>query len=561
MAKEISYYTKSAVKINGTYIEELIEGYSTLSSEGRDTIDRQIELYESKKTDGETVEYTRYLSRTITVAFLIEGGNLHSKMEQLMTILSAKEAEFIFNDEADKFYKGVAIPPEEMEHGIGWMKGEYQIVCADPFKYNVAEFGPVILKPMYDVDSLEEFSLAKTYYAGDMCKRKSGVEYVAYVCNTDGTIGAWDASKWDTAARAAFTVNYHGSYKTFPRFEVDFATDESSTGEVDYDADCGFVQFAKAVGDDYKRIQFGDDEEVQWRPTGGFNVSFLKNTLGSFTNSSSGTYHGWVDDATAAASDKGIVPRYGSNNTTYHGARITRNAAAARDFTFSWSQLTYLLDDKQTFGFMALCLDSNNNIVTGVKMYKGNTTSKKGTIAFYKDGEIAMTRGCDFDYHGMFGYDYGTTKNISKKTASSTSGKPRAAVNTIKRKDNVISIKLADKTSPVMLYPDQETPIAKVCFSLAKYKNKANPAENNIRWCSFEGSSESNTFASGDVLEVDCGSADVLLNGVQDLSLGDVGNQWDDLYLDVGENVIYAAYSEWCQLPPTFKLYYRERWL
>jgi len=545
--RERQYLTNEAVKIDGTYIEDVIEGYKTLSAIGRKSLKRDVETTSISGVDGDYINNMRYPARTIKVEFLIEGGDLNAKTEKLLQILSTKKATFVFNDEYDKYINGTPITPESFEKGRGWVHGEYEIFCGDPFKYSINESGPITVTTAYDVAGLEEYDSTHTYDIGDMVKHRDGNDWKAYECNTEGTTGTWDYSKWDVVSGAAFVVNYDGGYKTFPRFEVDFATDESG-GTVGHDADCGFVQFAKMKDENTYRLQFGDDEEEQLIPVQVFNTNFTKSTLGSFSNSASGTYHGWKDDANASTSTSGIKPKYGSQ-TGYHGNYLTANAAAIEDFTFKWKQCTYVSAKAQKFGFMAVCLDASGNIVAGVRYYKSGTGNTKGYVQTILDGAYGNKKTVDFKRSGKFGY------------TKSSGGSVRGSENYIKRAGNKITIKLACHTTAITLYPTNVTAIAKVGFFLCGYGTAKRPARNYIRSAYFMGDSEENTFGSGDILDVDCNSAQVQLNKMDDPSLGDVGNDWSNFALDVGQNIIFVAYSDWCQMPPTFKLYYRKRWL
>ena len=209
MAKEIARYNNSAVKIDGMYIEELIEGYATLSSKGRDSMERQFETITVAASDGETPKYNRYPARTIKVEFLIRGGDLNQKMEHLMNILSADQSDFIFNDEPDKFFTGMAIAPNETETGVGWVHGNYTIYCAYPFKRSV------------DVKVAE----------------------VPYIINDHD---------------AEFRIQYEGTYPAKPILRAEFAGAKVG-GDYSEDGDCGYVAFIDESGN---IIQLGNPEVV-----------------------------------------------------------------------------------------------------------------------------------------------------------------------------------------------------------------------------------------------------------------------------------------------------------
>lgn len=72
-----------------------------------------------------------------------------------------------------------------------------------------------------------------------------------------------------------------------------------------------------------------------------------------------------------------------------------------------------------------------------------------------------------------------------------------------------------------------------------------------------------NKFSANDVLEADCKSGDIRLNGISRPDLGALGNNWEEFCLTPGLNQIGVAYSDWVAdaYAPTFKVRYREVFL
>ena len=72
-----------------------------------------------------------------------------------------------------------------------------------------------------------------------------------------------------------------------------------------------------------------------------------------------------------------------------------------------------------------------------------------------------------------------------------------------------------------------------------------------------------NSFRSGDHVDIDCAKAEIIMNNMPADGIGDVGNDWEDLSLDVGSNIIYVQYSPWVVqgYEPTVTMTYRKRWL
>lgn len=195
-----------ALMINGEYIENLIPGYRTLNVSGREALSPEIETYETGIRDGSTLQNKRYPARIITVTYqLIAESNeaFREAYNQLGGILNVEEAELIFNDEPDKFFTGTpsaigAVPP-----GRNAVKGEFELFCADPFKYSV-------------------------------------VEYEA------------------TPIEGSFLIDYNGTYKSYPTLEAEFYNEDESVAEITGNGDCGYVAF---FNEEEKIIQLGNPEE------------------------------------------------------------------------------------------------------------------------------------------------------------------------------------------------------------------------------------------------------------------------------------------------------------
>jgi predicted phage tail component-like protein len=204
-----------ALMINGEYIENLIPGYRTLTVSGREALSPELATYETGIRDGSTLQNKRYPARIITVQYqLISESNeaFREAYNQLGSILNVEEAELIFNDEPDKFFTGTPSSIGTVPPGRNAVTGEFEIYCADPFKYSV-------------------------------------VEYEATPTLEDGTI----------------LIDYNGTYKSFPTLEADFFNEDeaSDDGEtvtsITGNGDCGFVAF---YNEEEKIIQLGDPDEA-----------------------------------------------------------------------------------------------------------------------------------------------------------------------------------------------------------------------------------------------------------------------------------------------------------
>lgn len=198
-----------ALQINGEYIENIIPGYRTLNVSGREALSKELTTFETGTSDGETVQNMRYPARVITVAFqLIAASNeaFRDAFNKLASILNTEDAELIFRDEPDKFFKGTPGAIGEIEPGLNSVIGTFELFCADPFKYSVIE---------HEVEP--EF--------------------------TENT----------------FLIDYNGTYKAYPTLEAEFFGEDESLSALLGLGDCGYVAF---FNEHEKIIQLGDPDEA-----------------------------------------------------------------------------------------------------------------------------------------------------------------------------------------------------------------------------------------------------------------------------------------------------------
>lgn len=129
-----------ALMINGIFIENLIEGYTTISTVGRELIKKEISSEVIGSTDGAFFDYSRIPDRIITVRFKLEASNsedFRNKFNKLNEVLNVEQAKLIFNDELDKYFVGTLQDIENVQDGRNVVSGSFTMYCADPYKYAV----------------------------------------------------------------------------------------------------------------------------------------------------------------------------------------------------------------------------------------------------------------------------------------------------------------------------------------------------------------------------------------------------------------------------------------
>lgn len=138
----ISLRYPQTMTINGTSIESIITGYTTLEVTGREPFDREITTAVIKTRDGEQYMRRRLTRRTLTVRFVLEADTPEQNMalyEWLNRLLNFEEAKIGFADEPDKYYIGTAAKAVMDYINASVSTGTITIICSDPFKYSLSE--------------------------------------------------------------------------------------------------------------------------------------------------------------------------------------------------------------------------------------------------------------------------------------------------------------------------------------------------------------------------------------------------------------------------------------
>lgn len=240
---------------DGFYLEDEIEGYTTIDVTGRESISREVETNTIGSRDGELYKNKRYEPRTITVSFVIEGADstdLLSKLDHLNYILDHDEMIVVFDDEPDKYYMGTPngspsisiATPGGSDFGVA--SGSFDITCHDPFKYSVQEF-------IYDfeIDDDPNYRWARVNYDGTY---ESHPTFETLFYTGDSVVDE------DPNSPTGYIENYE--------FDDEIASnyDGSENMVVGNDADCNYVAF---FDDDDHIMQFGnpdtsiDSEDVE----------------------------------------------------------------------------------------------------------------------------------------------------------------------------------------------------------------------------------------------------------------------------------------------------------
>lgn len=532
---------QEAVKINGQYIEDVLPGYYTITTSGREGLPAELSTYTVGVTDGETIKGGRYPVREITVEFALKGDsleNLRDKMENLANLLSLEEADFVFNDESDRYYTGRSLLQKEVNKYKNACTGTYIIYCAYPFKRSTN------LKTLSSTDA-------------------TGV----VVGNSSAT----------------FTFNYEGTRPAHPVLRATFASAKEG-GDYNEDGDCGYVAF---LDDEENIIQLGNPDVLD------YDVSTKNGTL---INSEFTALTGWTTSNVATGNISDQYWNKGAGQTLSYAkfsgtSSMTRTITGTVSFDVDIVQRLCVTANNQTGKFEYLA-KNGNDVIAGYRINKtGSGTT--ATVEYIVNGDVVGKDTLDVSqYNTNFGYckrdpvyvqqTYYTTetRTVVKKNKKGKKKKTKKKVQ-VKHTRTVQNGWKYTQSNLCSSFSRDDSSITSrgdvFIFDIANLPTRTYKCAdlNNITVTSIEMNASGNfntnavrsidviakagvpfaeipnVFTSGDIVEADCNSANVMLyrsgsaDGHLEPQYGALGNDWEDFEIKPGQNIIRAVWSDW----------------
>lgn len=565
-----------AVSINGQYIEDVLEGYRTLYTKGRESLGVELETYSVGTADGEKFKYKRYPARTLTVGFQLIGENpqdFRLKFNNLNNLLSLDEADFIFHDEEGMFFSGVPIMDAEAEAGQDSVKGEWKIYCSYPFKRSV---DPIKL------------TMADATVNGNI---------------------------------ATFTFDYNGARPARPVLRAKFAGAKSG-GTSSEDGDCGFVAF---VDQEENIIQLGNPEildldeyskaetlinkefvnTTDWQTSGGNTWQGSVTGSPSISNITDTYWSGGAGQTQSYAR-----PTYGSGSG-WHGAILWQRTTGAVNFTLQAVHRLCVSATNQTGDFECVARNSTTGkIVAGFVIEKtGNGTT--GTVKYIIDDTVVGTDNIDLSYYNThFGYCNRSNVYVTQTYKDPVTQKYKVKV--VVKKGKKKTTKYVTKSKTVWVtktrkvfkgYSYTQSNLnssvtkngSQISFKVGNLPQRNYTATDLVQTVAHDASiffgtngtamhtnavhsflfrreagvpfaEQPNVFTAGDIVEADCNDATVYIyrdgseGGALSPMYGALGNNWEDFLITSGTNVIQATWSDWVnsEYIPQLEIEYNE---
>lgn len=320
-----------AMRINGTYLEDLVPGYIHLGVNGRETLDMDIESVKLKRSDGERFVYKSKNAREITVHFCLfaeDMADFDLKFQRLKAALNVNEAQLIFDDAPHKYWVGT---PESLEveyRGTNASKGEIIIICHDPVQHGLVER----VVPFVD-------GVAEIYY--------SGTE--------------------ETRPRIHAVFPEDTGYISFTKDEKTLMFgDENDDGSIPTDPDANVEYVSSRDG----------------APTAGETWTYNDGVLPYVMNPTSAT--GTM--AVTATARNLYANSFGTDNNSWHGPCLTYHLVGSKsdcEFSVNYSLGARTNDQCGLVQFSLASADAN---VAAVSIFKGSKGSLNGGFDLYVKG-------------------------------------------------------------------------------------------------------------------------------------------------------------------------------
>ena len=155
--RNLPFIPTSAMSYDGYWLEELIEGYQTLTVEGREMYSLSFESQEMQV--GGVITNVKYPPRELTIKYKLEDRDpqaLQEKFDTLKAFLIRQEdVPIIFHDDLEYTFYGRFKTADNVSGDTNSIISSFTVLCSDPFKHGktqsvkgkVIEVLPYLVKP------------------------------------------------------------------------------------------------------------------------------------------------------------------------------------------------------------------------------------------------------------------------------------------------------------------------------------------------------------------------------------------------------------------------------
>ncbi len=504
-----------AVKVNGSYLEETIVGYRTNSVTGREPMDVEITELTVGNANGTKYQRKRDSTRTLSLSFVLLADTMseyHSLMNKLKKTLYDEESQFIFKDEPDVYYVGtvesIEADPIFYMEALG-CAGTISIHCANPYKYSVEE---------KEVEATTD----------------------------DGY---------------TFSFEYNGTYPSYPKIEITMNSDNGYIGLLDDSKHIlEFGNVDEADGETKTRnetLATLDDIIKCTDDVGGYDVMHPKyGTKGTLTTAN------WYNNTFLKLGTAGERVGDANGGLRTFEIPVDSNGDKGCKNWYAYFHLLYYAGLMGQTGEMSIAFcTEDNKLIAGCNWFK---TDRTGNTGYYQlicyqnptDGKMPWKELKTWSYttshlqsQNPWFWDWGhcdLRKEGSKLTFYYNGSYPSFTIPEI---ENMVCTKIQ------IAVKQWGSRSGDKFMTYAGFNGLSFQKLNVEYWVD-----SANIFTKNDKFEIDTSKNEVLLNGLNKITIGKIGNDWDNFRIKPGQNNIKVTCSDWAT-KPTLKLKYREVYL
>lgn len=237
----LPFIPTSAMSYDGTWLEELIEGYQTLTVEGREMYSISFETQEMQV--GGVITNVKYPPRELTIKYKLEDRDPRALQEKFDTLkaylIRQEDVSIIFHDDLEYTFYGRFQTADNVAGDTNSIISSFTVLCSDPFKHGktqsvknkIIEVLPYSVKP----DKLSFNLMTDGLFATD------GIYRLKSSQAKKGDILEFDFKTGDTFLNGKVNNNLLDLDSDFRNIRLKTGTDYSSSN---YDLT---IQYRKAV--------------------------------------------------------------------------------------------------------------------------------------------------------------------------------------------------------------------------------------------------------------------------------------------------------------------------
>ena len=478
-----------AVWFNGVCLDSQIDGFRTLSVQGREVAEKDVKTYDTKSGMGEMFREAYYKTRTITVLYQLiaeTAAQFRERYNLLNQLLSPEQAKLAFNDELDKYFIATKESNDDVDAGLNCVTGKIEFFCSDPRKYSTTT-------KTFQVTKVQQFA-----------------NNPSIVIKNDGNVPV--------------PINY----------DITMESDNGYIGLMHYDTgkiiQLGSIE--EADGEDYKQSEILTDTAEMFATANDAagtacvsDTSFTVNgQLGNFTPSeSSRTWLGLLTDVSGTG-------WHGGQRTIAIDADSEGNLGASNFFCYfrRWFQKGKV----GQIGFQSIFfLDENKNPICGTRLGAYNSGDWKASLDFVIGGKKVKTI------------------SATANDQSSSMWRESNGHDSLTKEGEKFIFHYGGKYYTFVDDSYTSTAIRYIQINISNYSTKEQMTRNYIGVLTFTKNNVSkwkdnpNRYANGDVVKITGNDGKVYVNDL--VRLGDevIGSEY--FMAQPGQNIVRVYNSTW----------------